>query len=130
MSMNGILLNFRVAALWLVLGMMCACSSNSHYEELLSYAESIEVINTHEHQRWNEDMTVLNGQLSNLIQAAYLGGDMMSAGGHWFYPTQLDSMSMEEYWDINGEALDHCRTTSYYAHFIAGFRELYDFINK
>lgn len=34
---------------------------------------------------------------------------------------------MEEFWEINGKALDYTRNTSYYSHFIAGFQKLYDF---
>jgi hypothetical protein len=36
-------------------------------------------------------------------------------------------MSIQEYWNINGKALDLCRNTTYYSHFTAGFKILYDF---
>jgi len=97
------------------------------YEGLKTYADGIRVINAHEHQRWCEENAVMQMKLSHLIHAAYLGADVASAGGSWMSSGQLDSISMEEYWEINGEALDRCRNTTYYSHFLAGFQKLYDF---
>jgi len=128
--------NRPLAALLLVLGILSGCSGGpgmkehrkgSNYEKLKIYADNIRVINTHEHQRWSEENAVMHQKLSHLIHAAYLGSDVVSAGGSRIEEEQLDSMSMEEYWKINGKALDRCRSTSYYSHFIAGFQKLYDF---
>jgi len=123
-----------MAALLLALAMLYSCqsiqgdrSSASRYEKLKAYADEIKVINTHEHQRWSEENAVMHQKLSHLIQSSYLGADVVSAGGSWIENEKLDSMSMEEYWNINGEALDKCRNTSYYSHFLAGFKILYDF---
>jgi hypothetical protein len=126
--------NFPRAALLLALVMLYACSgiqsdpsSGSRYEDLKAYADEIKVINTHEHQRWSEENAVMHQKLSHLIQSSYLGADVVSAGGSWIGNEQLDSMSIQDYWDINGEALDLCRNTTYYSHFLAGFQILYDF---
>ncbi len=128
--------NWSLVALLLVLGILSACTSGpgmkdsgkgSNYEKLKTYADHIRVINTHEHQRWCEENAKMHQKLSHLVQAAYLGADVVSAGGSRIEEELLDSMSMEEYWKINGEALDRCRNTSYYSHFIAGFQKLYDF---
>jgi hypothetical protein len=123
-----------MAVMLLALAMLYACSgsqesrfSESQYEKLKAYADEIKVINTHEHQRWCEENAVMHKKLSHLIHAAYLGADVVSAGGSWIDNAQLDSMSMQEYWNINGEALDRCRNTSYYSHFVSGFKILYDF---
>lgn len=125
---------FPKAALLLALVLLYACSgiqsdrsSGSHYEKLKAYADEIKVINTHEHQRWSEDNAVMHQKLSHLIHSSYLSADVVSAGGTWMGNEQLDSMSIQEYWNINGEALDLCRNTSYYSHFLAGFKILYDF---
>ncbi len=123
-----------MAALLLAVAMLYSCqgiqgdrSSASRYEKLKAYADEIRVINTHEHQRWSEENAVMHHKLSHLIQASYLGADVVSAGGAWIESEKLDSMSMEEYWNINGTALDKCRNTSYYSHFLSGFKILYDF---
>ena len=126
--------NFELATLLLAMAMLYACSgspenrsSQSRYDMLKSYADDIKVINTHEHQRWSEDNAVMHMKLSHLIQSSYLGADVVSAGGRWIDTEKLDSISIQEYWDINGEALDLCRNTSYYSHFISGFQILYGF---
>ena len=128
--------NWSLAALLLVLGILSACTGGpgmkdsgkgSNYEKLKAYADNIRVINTHEHQRWCEENAEMHQKLSHLVQAAYLGADLVSAGGSRIEEELLDSMSIEEYWKINGEAMDRCRNTSYYSHFIAGFQKLYDF---
>lgn len=126
--------NYPMAALLLALALLCACScsrvdrsSGSLYKTLKSYADGIKVINTHEHQRWSEENAVMHQKLSHLIQSSYLGADVVSAGGTWIGSDRLDSMSMGEYWDINGRALDRCRNTTYYSHFLSGFHMLYDF---
>lgn len=126
--------NYPMAALLLALAMLSACSGNqrdpssqSRYDTLKSYADGIKVINTHEHQRWSEENAVMHQKLSHLIQSSYLGADVVSAGGTWIGSEKLDSMSMHEYWDINGQALDRCRSTTYYSHFLSGFQILYDF---
>jgi len=125
---------YPLAALLLALTMLYACSgspegrfSESQYEKLKAYADEIRVINTHEHQRWCEENAVMHKKLSHLIHSAYLGADVVSAGGSWNESEKLDSMSIQEYWNINGEALDRCRNTSYYSHFLYGFKILYDF---
>jgi hypothetical protein len=101
--------------------------AESRYEMLKAYADEIKVINTHEHQRWCEENAVMHMKLPHLIQSSYLGADVVSAGGTWIDGAKLDSMSIEEYWDLNGKALDRCRNTSYYSHFLSGFQTLYDF---
>ena len=118
---------YRIPLLLLLLFSACIPENDSLYERLKSYSDEIKVINTHEHQRWCEENATLEYQLSHLIGAAYLMADVNSAGGERFEISQLDSMTMEEFWEINGKALDYTRNTSYYSHLIAGFQQLYDF---
>lgn len=126
--------NFSIAALLPALTLLYACSGSlnerpteSRYEMLKAHADEIKVINTHEHQRWCEENAVMYMKLPHLIHSSYLGADIVSAGGSWIDKLRLDSMSIEEYWGINGHALDRCRNTTYYSHFLSGFRILYDF---
>jgi hypothetical protein len=105
----------------------CNRSPDSLYNNLKGHFDEIRVINTHEHQRWSEEHDSLNYKLSHLIQSAYLSADLVSAGGSWIDPAELEHMDMKEYWDINGQALNHTRNTSYYSHFVTGFQLLYDF---
>ena len=119
---------FTIIVLFLIcLATSCSQDSGVLYESMKNYADEIRVINTHEHQRWCEENASMNHKLSHLIQSAYLMGDVVSAGGIRIESGQLDSMTMDEYWEINGQALDYTRNTSYYSHFIAGFQKLYDF---
>ncbi|RLD56095.1 MAG: hypothetical protein DRI97_08190 [Bacteroidetes bacterium] len=115
------------AFILLILTVSCAEDHGLMYESLENYANEIKVIDTHEHQRWCEENASLNYNLSHLIQSAYLMADVVSAGGTRIASEQMDSMAMDEFWEINGQALDYTRNTSYYSHFIAGFQKLYDF---
>ena len=119
--------NYLFAFILLFLTASCSDDHGLMYESLKNYANEIKVINTHEHQRWCEENASLNYNLSHLIQSAYLMADVVSAGGTRIGSEQMDSMTMGEYWEINGQALDYTRNTSYYSHFIAGFQKLYDF---
>jgi len=105
----------------------CSQESETTYQKIKAYADEIKVINTHEHQHWPEEYGDLNYRLFHLIHSSYLMSDIVSAGGQQFDMSHLDSLSLEKYWDANGEALDYTRNTSYYSHFIKGFRKLYDF---
>jgi hypothetical protein len=105
----------------------CTCDQHGTYENIKNYADNIRVINTHEHQHWPEEYGDLNFKFFHLINASYLMSDIVSAGGQRLDMNQLDSCSLEEIWDINGQALDYTRNTSYYSHFVRGFRKLYGF---
>jgi len=93
----------------------------------MNFADQVKVINTHEHQHWLEDYGTHTFRLPHLIDASYLNADIVSAGGAWFDMAELDSISLDEYWEVNGKGLDYARTTSYYSHLIKGLRKLYDF---
>jgi len=118
-----------VMLLTAILLLTCQCnpSKDSTYESLLSYANQIKVINTHEHQHWPEENGDLSYRLPHLIRSSYLMSDVVSAGAVWMDWDAIDSISLEDYWDSSGEALDFTRSTSYYSHFIKGFQKLYDF---
>lgn len=105
----------------------CDPGNGKIYEGLLEQANRIKVINTHEHQRWPGEIGELDYRFQHLVNASYLMADIASAGGRWMGWEDLDRMSLDQWWDINGQALDYTRTTSYYTHFVKGFRKLYGF---
>lgn len=109
---------------------MLVCTQNqaNTHAKIKAYTDQIRVINTHEHQHWPEE----NGEnltygFYHLIQGSYLMADIVSAGGQWKPIEQIDTLSLEDLWEIYGQALDYTRNTSYYGHFIKGFQKLYDF---
>jgi len=113
----------------LIFLLCCQCNpqKDNTYESLLSYANQVIVINTHEHQHWPEEFGDLHYRFPHLLRASYLMSDVVSAGASWMNWDGIDSLSMEEYWDLFGQGLDYSRNTSYYSHFVKGFQILYDF---
>ncbi len=110
-----------------LLNQQCNQTHDSAYQTLMSYASELKVINTHEHQRWPEENGDLTYRLIHLINSSYLMSDVVSAGGRRMDWGRLDTITLNEYWKVNGKALDYTRNTSYYSHFIKGFQKLYDF---
>ena len=105
----------------------CTQPSSTSYQQIKDKADVIRVINTHEHQHWPEEFGDFTYRFYHLIHFSYLMADIVSAGGTRLDAGPLDSLSLEDHWKINGQALDHTRNTSYYGHLIKGFRKLYDF---
>ncbi len=110
-----------------VLFHQCTKHASTCYQQIKDTADAVRVINTHEHQHWPEEYGDLTYRFYHLIHYSYLMSDIVSAGGKRLDAGPLDSLSLEDHWNINGQALDHTRSTSYYSHFIKGFRKLYDF---
>jgi len=121
---KGIIL---LLALSLVLFNQCIQQPQTAYQKIKDTADAIMVINTHEHQHWPEEYGDLTYRFYHLLHGSYLMSDVVSAGGTRLDMGPLDSLSLEEHWKINGQALNHTRNTSYYGHLIKGFRKLYDF---
>ena len=107
--------------------LQCVQDPQTSYEKIKTAADGIKVINAHEHQHWPEEYGDLTYRFYHLLHGSYLMADVVSAGGTRFDMGPLDSLSLEEHWEINGQALNHTRNTSYYGHLIKGFRKLYDF---
>ncbi len=105
----------------------CNQKNDNIYQSLMTFADQIQVINTHEHQHWPEEYGDLKYGLFHLIRNSYLMSDVASAGGTRIEMETMDSMSIEELWLAYGQALDYTRSSSYYGHFIKGFQKLYDF---
>ena len=105
----------------------CSNNDSSIYRKIRDHADQVKVINAHEHQHWPEEYGNHQFRFYNLIAASYLAADIRSAGGNYFDWNRMDSLSLDKLWDIYGEALNYSRSTSYYSHFVKGFRKLYGF---
>jgi hypothetical protein len=89
--------------------------------------DDIAVINTHEHQRAPHELPDEQFGFYHLLESSYLNADLRSAGSSGFSIEKLDSLSGDELWGNYGPGLDYSRSTSYYGHFVKGFKKLYGF---
>ena len=89
--------------------------------------DEIAIINTHEHQRSPHELPDEHYGFYHLLESSYLGSDVRSSGASGYKMELLDSLSQEELWECYGPGLNHSRNTSYYSHFIKGFKKQYGF---
>ena len=122
---NIIIWSFTVMSLLFL--NQCGKNESSVYSRIRDHVDRIKVINTHEHQHWPEEYGDYSFRFYHLIAASYLASDISSAGTNAYDWKLIDSLSLDELWDVYGKALDYTRNTSYYSHFVKGFRKLYDF---
>jgi len=129
-------LNLRVFktlkyCLFIILGFIYACQGTSNreslYESILEYSNEIQVVNTHEHQHEPAEYEIDTPNFFHLLHSTYLMQDLISAGGNRLEMEEIDSIPLDDQWEIFGGLLDFSRSTSYYAHFVQGFQKLYDF---
>jgi len=113
--------------IFLLLMNQCSINDSAVYRNIRDHADQVRVINAHEHQRWTEEIPANEFRFYQLLASSYLAADVNSAGAKGFDMTILDSLSLDELWNIYGEALDNTRNTSYYSHFVKGFQKLYGF---
>lgn len=100
------------------------------YTELMNHANSVKIINTHEHQRWPADLEYNNYNFWTLLRKAYLNADLVSAGGNWLTANDINHKSLDELWEINHKWLEYSSQTSYYKHFITGLNLCYNRSDK
>ena len=105
----------------------CRNDDDIVYRKIRDHAGQVKVINTHEHQHWPEEYGNYRFRFYHLLAASYLAADVRSAGETGLNWKLIDSLSLDQLWDMYGEALNCTRTTSYYSQFVKGFRKLYDF---
>lgn len=118
---------FSVVVISVVSLTQCTTRDDAVYTRLRAHSDIIKVINTHEHQRWPEELGQHNYNFFHLMAMSYLVADVNSAGAHGYSLQQLDTLDTDALWDIYGDKLDFIRTTSYYGHFVRGFKKLYGF---
>ncbi|MBN1985441.1 MAG: amidohydrolase family protein [Prolixibacteraceae bacterium] len=114
-----------VATLFIFCG--CTASRDKSYQQLMNYAETVKVINTHEHQRNPLDMGYKSYHFWVLLSNSYLNADVVSAGGKSFTLEQLNTGTPDEFWASNGEYLSFCSQTSYYGQFMEGIKKCYGY---
>jgi hypothetical protein len=123
--------NSASAICLICLMLLCSCSpqtsSRSSYEKLLEFSDGIKVINTHEHQHRPDEYNIETVHFYHLLHSTYLMQDVVSAGGKRIDMTKISSLPVEDLWDSLGVFLDYTRNSSYYDHFVRGFKKLYDF---
>jgi hypothetical protein len=113
-----------------VVGAQYGCSeqaSSTTYDRLRDYVDTIQVINTHEHQRTPPGYEEADYNLFTIIASSYLNADLVSAGAPVFDPAVITQRNPEELWNLYGRYLDYSRNTTYYSHLLAGIRALYGF---
>jgi hypothetical protein len=102
--------------------------STKTYDRLKEYIDTIEVVNTHEHQRKPAEY---EGESYNfytiLANYSYLNADLVSAGAPELEADVIKQGNLDELWDMYGRYLNFSRNTTYYSHFLAGIRILYEF---
>lgn len=105
----------------------CTNAKTSIHEQLKDYIDTIKIINTHEHQRWYPQYDGHDINFYTLLNHSYLQADLVSAGAPRFDTEALNSGDLDSLWETYGRALDFSRSTSYYSHFLKGFKILYGY---
>jgi predicted TIM-barrel fold metal-dependent hydrolase len=105
----------------------CRGAEDGAFEILRGQLDRIRVIDAHEHQRWPAEFEGQEYNFYTLLSYSYMQADMVSAGGPRLEPEAVNRGDLAALWDMHGPYLDACRNTTYYSHFLAGFRLLYGY---
>jgi hypothetical protein len=105
----------------------CSINDDPVYRKIRDHTDWFKTINTHEHQHKPEEYGNYKFRFYQLVNASYLSADIRSAGANSFGWHMIDSLSLDDLWKLYGDALNYTRNTSYYSHFVEGFRILYGF---
>ena len=114
----------------LTLTVFTICCQNqpaSTYSRLRDYVDTIKVVNAHEHQRQFAEHQGQPCNFYTVLAHSYLQADLVSAGAPELKPEVVNQGDLKLLWKTYGPYLDFSRNTSYYSHFLAGFRFLYNF---
>jgi len=114
-------------ALWWPATGCAAPQADAVRERLADYIDTIEVVDTHEHQRWVPQDDARDINFYTILAGSYLQADLVSAGAPPLRREEVGGGDLEALWDTYGPALDFARATSYYGQFLAGFRQLYGY---
>lgn len=122
----------RILILWSVFLLAilltnCANPGGRVIKRLKTYAKSIPVVDTHEHQRSPSDFGLDELNFYTLLRSSYLGNDLVSAGSPLITPELLNDHSAAELWDSLGQFFDYSANTSYARHLLAGMKFLYGY---
>ena len=108
-----------------------SCRSTTHrastQARLKEYIDTIKVINTHEHQRWDPAHEGYDFNFYTLLAHTYLKHDLVSAGAAPLDLEDVNKGDLDALWNAYGSYFDFARNTSYYSHFLEGLKILYGF---
>jgi len=119
---------FLAAALVLTAG--CARVKTSAADRLRKFIDTIPVVDTHEHQRSYPEYDGHDVHFYTLLNHSYLRFDLYSAGAPVIEQERVIGGDLDSLWKTYGPYLDFTRNTSYYGHFLEGFRVLYGYGEK
>ena len=105
----------------------CKNDRQNNYDRLMKHANSIRIVDTHEHQRSASAYKINEYNLFALIAHSYLSSDLVTAGGIDIDDNMLNELSLDSLWKLHGKYLGYSSNTSYYKHLNAGIQQLYDF---
>ena len=105
----------------------CTEKKQAVYNRLMEHANSIKVVNSHEHQRNPAELGINEYNFWSVLSKAYVNADLVSAGGNYLSNEVLNNSSLDKLWEENGKSLNYSKNTSYYRHFLKGFQILYDY---
>ncbi len=118
----------QVTSLLLItLFLSCSVQKTDNYNSLMEYANTVKIINTHEHQRTPSDLEYSKYNFWTLLHKSYLRADVVSAGAHNFNVEIVNNSSLDKMWELFGENLNFAANTSYYQHFLEGIKKCYNY---
>ena len=118
----------QVTSLLLItLFLSCSVQKKDNYNSLMEYANTVKIINTHEHQRTPSDLEYSKYNFWTLLHKSYLRADVVSAGAHNFNVEIVNNSSLDKMWELFGENLNFAANTSYYQHFLEGIKKCYSY---
>jgi hypothetical protein len=124
---NWYSVNIAFLIIMISFSITCKIKTNSPYELLKNYINTIKVVNTHEHQRRFSQYEGHPYNFYTILSHSYLQADLISAGAPPFDPGSVNKGDLDVLWQAYGPFLDFSRNTSYYSHFLKGFSILYGY---
>jgi hypothetical protein len=91
----------------------------------MEHANSIKVIDTHEHQRDPQELGLHDFNFWGVLLHSYVSSDLITAGGERMTVDVINEHDLDKLWDRYGKYLDYAVQTSYYRSLLQGFRILY-----
>lgn len=105
----------------------CSSPSNAVHDRLREFIDTIKVVNTHEHQRWQPEHVGHEFNFYTILSHSYLQNDLVTAGANRFDLNDVNNGDLDSLWESYGSYLDFSRNTSYYSHILHGFKILYGY---
>ncbi len=106
----------------------CTRDKIKNYFKIREYLDTIQIINTHEHQRNPYDFSTDEYNFYHILNlSSYLKADLVSAGAPQLSLDIIEKHNLDELWDMYGPYLQFSSNTTFYHQFLYGFQVLYDF---